>query len=95
MAYKDLSDKRKQQIKDGVKRRRQKIRRTLLEEHGGRCSKCGYDKCEAALEFHHLDPEGKDFTLATTSKSLAAIREEAKKCILVCANCHRELHNAL
>ena len=80
---------------EAVKRRRRKIRRDLIEMFGGKCSKCGYNKCEAALEFHHLDPNEKDFPVATNSKSWKLIVEEAKKCILVCSNCHREIHNAL
>lgn len=73
-------------------RRQQTVRRTLVAEAGGRCSICGYDRCIANLHFHHLDPTSKSFGMsAATGKSLAAYREEAKKCILVCANCHGEI----
>jgi hypothetical protein len=48
------------------------------------CSHCGYDRCIAALEFNHLDPAEKDGPVKTV--------EEARKCELVCANCHREIH---
>ena len=65
----------------------------LKEEAGNCCSICGYNKCIAALDFHHLDPTVKEGGIIGSTLSLKKQREEAKKCILVCANCHRELHN--
>ena len=65
----------------------------LKEEAGNCCSRCGYDKCIAALEFHHPDPSVKEGGIIGSTASLAKQRAEAEKCILVCANCHRELHN--
>lgn len=64
----------------------------IKEEAGNRCCKCGYDRCPEALEFHHLDPSAKEGGIIGSTRGLAAQREEAKKCILVCANCHREIH---
>ena len=65
----------------------------LLYVHGDKCAICGYNKCPSALEFHHLDPEQKEFTLGSnTNKSTEIALNETKKCILVCANCHREIH---
>ena len=60
--------------------------------HGGKCVRCGYDKCSGALEFHHIDPSQKDFTISNDRAKLEESIEESKKCILLCANCHRELH---
>lgn len=60
---------------------------------GDKCEICGYDKNIAALEFHHLDPTQKDFTISDTHRSWEDVKPELDKCILVCANCHRELHN--
>lgn len=57
-----------------------------------RCERCGYAHCLGALEFHHLDPTIKD-DAAFSNRGLAWCIEEAKKCQLVCANCHRELHD--
>ena len=71
-------------------RKRTKLK--LIEYKGGKCEICGYNKCIAALEFHHLDPNEKDFTISGSSKSFEHLKEEVDKCILVCANCHRELH---
>ena len=67
----------------------------LKEEAGGECCMCGYNKCASALEFHHIDPNNKEGGIIGTTTSLAKQREEAKKCILVCANCHREIHDGI
>lgn len=65
----------------------------LKTEYGGKCAKCGYDKCIDALEFHHLDPSIKEFHLGEhRGRSLENLRQEMEKCILVCRNCHTELH---
>ena len=70
--------------------------RILVHEAGGCCSVCGYDRCIVNLVFHHVDPSRKAFAISTsTGKSLAAFREEAGKCVLVCANCHGEIEAGL
>ena len=76
-----------------VKKRRRQLKRILVEEAGGRCVICGYDRCMAALEFHHVDPSTKRFHLGLRglTRSLAALREEASKCVLLCSNCHAEV----
>lgn len=75
---------------------RNRLRKKLKLELGGACSKCGYSVCLAALDFHHADPSTKLFSLSAAFriKSFSSLREEVKKCILLCANCHRELHDA-
>jgi hypothetical protein len=79
-------------VGEAVTRRKQKLKRTLVEEAGGCCAVCGYDKCIVNLTFHHVDPTAKAFAMsAKTGRSLAAFREEARKCVLVCANCHGEI----
>lgn len=61
---------------------------------GGGCNKCGYSKCIAALEFHHIDPSTKDFSWNKLRlQSPYNIKKELDKCILLCANCHREEHH--
>lgn len=63
------------------------------------CSICGYNKCKVALEFHHINREDKKFELTRlrtrkwTENAKRTIDEEMKKCIVVCSNCHTELHN--
>ena len=59
-----------------------------------KCERCGYDKNYAALDFHHIDPTIKKFRVGcSNTRSLAALVEEMKKCIIICANCHREEHH--
>ena len=80
---------------DAVVRHRQKLKTTLVEEAGGRCCICGYDRFAGALEFHHLDPSEKRLALSSqgVTYSLDRLRGEAKKCVLLCANCHAEVEN--
>ena len=72
-------------------RRRTKLR--LVEEAGGVCVTCGYDRSAGALHFHHLDPAEKSFGLGVRgiTRSIADLRAEAAKCVLLCANCHAEV----
>lgn len=72
-------------------RRRAKLR--LIAEAGGRCVICGYDEFPGALQFHHLDPSEKSFGLAMRglTRSIERLREEAAKCVLLCANCHAKV----
>jgi transposase len=76
-----------------VSQRRRTIKRKLVEEAGGKCLICGYDRCQQVLQFHHLDPSTKEFHLAFkgVTRSLARSRAEARKCVLLCANCHGEV----
>lgn len=69
------------------------VKQVMVDEAGGCCLLCGYDRCVAALAFHHLDPASKSFTLgqAGVTRSIARTREEAQKCVLFCANCHAEV----
>jgi transposase len=80
-----------------VTRRRRRVRETLVQEAGGRCAICGYDRSIAALEFHHLDRETKSFGVSDRgmTRSLARLREEVDKCILLCSNCHAEVENGV
>lgn len=75
--------------------RRRKVKRLLVEEAGGKCVRCGYDQSVAALHFHHLDPSEKAFGLALRghTRALAELRAEARKCVLLCANCHAEVEH--
>ena len=81
---------------ENVKNSRQRLKTRLLFVMGEKCAICGYHKCNTALEFHHLDPVEKEFTLgANTNISTEKALEEMQKCVLLCANCHRELHAGL
>jgi hypothetical protein len=82
---------------EAVAKRRRIVKRTLVEEAGGRCVVCGYSRCQQALQFHHRDPASKEFHLGHQgqSRSLARSRAEAQKCVLLCANCHAEVEAGL
>ena len=82
---------------EAVARRRRRVKRILVQEAGGRCCVCGYDRYLGALEFHHLDPRSKAFSLsaAGVTRSLAKARVEAAKCVLLCANCHAEVEGGI
>lgn len=77
---------------DGVQLTRGKFLEKIKMARGGKCIRCGYNKCIKALEFHHLDPTQKDFTISNDHFKLMEAVNESKKCILICSNCHRELH---
>lgn len=73
--------------------RRQAMKAKAVEYKGGKCCKCGYDKTIIALEFHHLDPSEKELSISCNKNpSWDKLKLELDKCILVCANCHREIH---
>lgn len=77
--------------------RARKLKQQCVEYKGGCCEKCGYDKCNNALQFHHLNPTEKDFSISklSTNSFNDKIRAELDKCIMVCANCHFEIHASL
>jgi len=78
---------------EAVVQRRRKVKEILVAEAGSRCLLCGYDRCLAALQFHHLDPAEKAFHVSRegVTRSLAKARAEARKCVLLCSNCHVEV----
>lgn len=80
-----------------VSKRRRKLREMAVDYGGGQCKICGYNKCARALSFHHRDPEQKDFGISAggLTRSWEKIQNELDKCILVCANCHMEIHEGL
>ena len=80
-----------------VSRRRRRVKEVLVAEAGGACRLCGYDRCVRALEFHHVERDTKDFGLALrgVSRSLDRARAEARKCVLLCSNCHMEVEAGL
>ncbi len=85
---------RREYLIEAVKKRRKKIREKAIEYLGGKCQICGYDKCTEALEFHHLNDSNKDFGISSGghARSWERVKSELEKCMLLCANCHREVH---
>lgn len=90
-SYKEIKESRVRNVLSW----RRRIRDELITYAGGKCRICDYDKCKRALEFHHTDPLTKSFTLSSVSNSFESMRKEVDKCILVCANCHREIEDGL
>jgi hypothetical protein len=82
---------------EAVARRRRVVRATIIQEAGGCCTLCGYDQYPGALQFHHLEPREKEFALSGRglTRSVDRLREEAKKCVLLCANCHAEVEGGV
>lgn len=94
--YSEWHESSKQHHRDKMARKRIERKDELIKLSGGCCSVCGYDKCRKALSFHHLNPELKSFGLSAENlhnRSWDDILNEWKKCILVCLNCHMEIHS--
>lgn len=77
--------------------RLQRLKKQMVDYKGGSCQMCGYKKYMGALEFHHIDPKQKDFNLSRMKQYTFndKVTNELDKCILVCSNCHREIHGGL
>lgn len=84
--------------KDKIKQRHtiriEKNKLDFINYKGGKCKICGYNKCVASLEFHHINPDDKDNKLMKqiSTRSLEIAKVELDKCDLLCSNCHREIH---
>jgi len=90
--YKD----RAKYLTNAVKIRRRKVKLDSINYKGGKCQLCGYNKYAGALDLHHFKGK-KSFTIGDDgySRSWAKLKIELDKCILVCSNCHREIHGGL
>lgn len=76
---------------------RRRRKENLIKVCGSKCALCGYDKLPAGLEFHHIDPTQKSYGIASKGTCHAIDKDlaEVRKCLLICANCHREVHAGL
>jgi hypothetical protein len=97
MPKKRLYTNRAAYMVQAVSKRRVKLRQMARDYKGGKCEICGYDKCSRALSFHHLDPKEKEFGVSDKglTRSWLKIQNEIDKCILICANCHMEVHEGV
>ena len=91
----DYKTKRKEKIKQSIIERRALIKNSIIQAFGGKCCGCGYHACAQSFDLHHNDPLAKEDEIAkliTRCAPLNRIIKEVKKCTLLCANCHREVH---
>lgn len=74
-----------------------KFKIDCIKYKGGKCVRCGYDKCPAAFDFHHIDRTKKEFLISKykSNKINDKVRAELDKCELLCSNCHREEHTKI
>ena len=88
---------RAEYLKLAVIKRRRKVRDMALEYKGSACQICGYNKSKRALSFHHVEPNKKDFGISSRwfTRSWEKTRAELDKCILLCMNCHMEIHDGV
>lgn len=98
----DMSDKRtyadrREELIRAVAKRRRKVKEMAIGYKGGKCQVCSYNKYQGALDLHHLDPNTKEFGIGDKgyTRSWEKVKKELDKCILVCANCHREIEAGL
>jgi len=82
---------------DTITYQKQLIRKKeCVEYKGGKCVICGYNKYVGALDFHHLNPNEKEYSISNLrTYSMAKVKIELDKCVLLCRNCHAEVHNGL
>lgn len=82
--------------KERIKRIDRLIKHKLIQYKRRKCERCGYNKCEGALQFHHINPEEKEFTVSQVNLNenytIEKLYKEVDKCLLLCANCHAEEH---
>lgn len=75
-----------------VKEWLKKTKLKLINHRGGKCVICGYSKYIGALQFHHVNPSEKSFTISGKTKAFSSLLAESEKCVILCANCHAEVH---
>lgn len=82
---------------EALRYKKRAIKHELVKYKGGKCELCGYNKTECALQFHHINPEEKEFSLShinlnNFTVTMNDLKKEVDKCQLLCANCHFEQH---
>ena len=97
MAEKRKYADRREELIRAVAKRRRKIKAMAIAYKGGKCQVCGYSKFQGALDLHHLNPKAKEFSIGEKgyTRSWARVKAELDKCILICANCNREVESGV
>ena len=87
--------KRMESIVNKTNQRRREYKIKLVQIAGGKCSRCGYDKCMDALAFHHKKGSEKEGGVGKLISNIGwkKLKKEIEKCELLCANCHFEHHS--
>lgn len=84
----------KECLSEQYSERHEAFKQECVDYLGGKCKECNYNRCLAALEFHHRDANEKDFNIASVRKrNLDLVKSELDKCDLLCCRCHREIHH--
>lgn|ERR1035437_880656 len=87
--------KKKIYTREAVRSYLQRSKENSIQYMGGKCQLCGYNKYNGALQFHHVNEAEKSFTISGKCMSFDRVKAELKKCVMVCANCHGEIHGGL
>lgn len=74
-------------------RNKRNNKEAAVKYKGGKCELCGYNKCIDALEFHHVSEKKLLDNFVRVGALNKKRKEELKNCMLLCANCHREIHH--
>lgn len=75
---------------------RRRIKKKAIDYKGGKCQNCGYCKSVFSMDFHHVDPKKKDYNISSkNTRSWEKTKKELEKCVLVCKNCHGEIHEQI
>lgn len=91
---KQTADEKRRSNYKRVRERRRTLKKKAVLYKGGKCERCGYDKCIWALDFHHKNKKEKLFSISQfTCLGWEKIKKELDKCMIICANCHREVHH--
>lgn len=88
-------EKRKAYYRIYMNKKREEKKTKAIELKGGKCTKCGYNKCIGAMQFHHRDPNKKEFNIGSSDMAWNKIEKELEKCDLLCSNCHYEFEYVL
>lgn len=76
--------------------RQRNLKQQSIDYKGGKCCICGYANYNGALDFHHIDPSKKEFSIARSHlTSFDKVKSELDKCVLLCRNCHAEIHGGI
>src|SRR3990167_3247508 len=97
MADKRTYADRREELIRAVAKRRRKVKTLAITYKGGKCQVCGYNKYQGALDLHHLSRDDKKFSIGEKgyTRSWEKVKAELDKCVLVCANCHREIEGGV